>query len=61
MEFTLSHRIRDNGLWTDVKILYIDKKNRNNDQNKHSRSIYAETIHEICQEYGYYDLYSGKK
>lgn len=47
--------IKDCGYWQAVRDLYIDKKNRNNDPYKHSRSIYAETIHEICQKYGYYD------
>lgn len=47
--------IKYNGLWQDVRTLYLDKKNRNNDYHKHSRSIYAETIHQICQKYGYYD------
>lgn len=47
--------IKDNGYWQEVRTLYLDKKNHNNDQHKHSRSIYAETVHEICQRYGYYD------
>ncbi|MBD5470753.1 MAG: hypothetical protein HDR19_06475 [Lachnospiraceae bacterium] len=47
--------INDNGYWQKVRALYLDKKNQNNDPNKHSRSIYAETIHEICQKYGYYN------
>lgn len=47
--------IKDNGYWQEVRTLYLDKKNCNNDQHKHSRSIYAETIHQICQKYGYYD------
>lgn len=46
--------IKDCGYWQDVIDLYLYKKNRNNDPHKHSRSIYAETIHEICQRYGYY-------
>lgn len=47
--------IKDCGYWQDVRELYLYKKNHNNDPHKHSRSIYAETIHEICQKYGYYD------
>lgn len=47
--------IKDCGCWQDVRNLYLYKKNRNNNQHKHSRSVYAETIHEICQKYGYYD------
>ena len=47
--------IKDCGYWQDVRNLYLYKKNHNSDPYKHSRSIYAETIHEICQRYGYYD------
>ena len=47
--------IKDCGYRQKVRDLYIKKKNCNNDLYKHSRSIYAETIHEICQKYGYYD------
>lgn len=47
--------IKDYGYWQDVRELYLYKKNHNNDPHKHSRSIYAETIHEICQKHGYYD------
>lgn len=46
--------IKTNRYWQKVRDLYIDKKNYNTDYYKHSRSIYAETIHEICQKYGYY-------
>lgn len=47
--------VKYNEYWNEMRDLYLDKKNRNNDPHKHSRSIYAETIHEICQKYGYYD------
>lgn len=47
--------IKDNGYWNKMRRLYLNKKNSNTDSHKHSRSIYAETIHEICQKYGYYD------
>lgn len=45
---------KDNKLWTEVRELYLEKKNLNTDKNKKSRSIYAETVHEICQENGYF-------
>ena len=48
--------IRDNGYTGEMRKLYLCKKNFNTDLNKHSRSIYAETVHEICQKYGYYNL-----
>ena len=36
--------LRDNGFWTEVRDVYLDKKNSNDDPDKHSRSLYAETI-----------------
>lgn len=38
---------KDCGYWQDVRDLYLYKKNNNHDPHKHSRSIYAETIHEM--------------
>ena len=39
--------IKNKKLWQKVRDEYIYKKNMNNNPNKHSRSIFAETIHEI--------------
>lgn len=50
-----SEWIKENRYWQEVRDLYLEKKNYNDDYNKHSRSIFAETIHEICQRYGYYN------
>lgn len=47
--------IKDSGYWQKVLELYLYKKNHNNNPHKHSRSIYAETIQDICQKYGYYN------
>ncbi len=47
-----SQWINDRGYWTEMRRLYLKKKNRNSNPHKHSRSIYAETVHEICQKYG---------
>ena len=47
--------LRENGLWQEVRDYYIEKKNRNANPEKHSRSIYAETITEMCQKNGYYE------
>lgn len=44
--------IRNNGYTSEMRKLYLRKKNFNTDLNKHSRSIFAETVHEICQKYG---------
>lgn len=46
--------IKENGLWDALRDLYIGKKNTNDDPNVHSRSIFAMTVHEICQKYGFY-------
>ena len=37
----------------EVKALYLEKKNYNDDSYKKSRSIYAETIHEVYKRYNY--------
>lgn len=47
--------LKDNNLWGYLQDYYIDKKNYNNDSNKHSRSIFAESINEICQKNGCFD------
>ena len=39
--------IKEAGYWQDVRDLYLEKKNNNEDLNKKSRSIFAETINEI--------------
>lgn len=46
---------KENGLWADVRNLYLDKKNFNTVKGKKSRSIFAETVHQICQQNGYYE------
>ena len=46
--------IKKQKLWQQVRDNYIYKKNTNTDGNKKSRSIFAETIHQVCQQNGYY-------
>ena len=46
--------IKKHGLWQQVRDSYIDKKNANTKKKKKSRSIFAETIQQICQQNGYY-------
>lgn len=41
---------KENRLWQKVKTLYLQKKNTNTDIHKKSRSIFAETIHQIYQQ-----------
>lgn len=47
--------IKENDLWDDMRDLYIEKKNKNNDPNVHSRTIFAITVHEVCQRFGFYE------
>lgn len=39
--------IKEAGYWQETRDLYIEKKNNNNDPNKKSRSIFAETITQV--------------
>lgn len=41
--------LKSNGYWGELQDYYIDKKNRNNNPDKHSRSILAESINEMYQ------------
>lgn len=47
--------LKEHDLWGDLLDYYIEKKNRNKNPNKHSRSIFAESINEMCQKNGYFD------
>jgi len=47
--------LKGNGLWQHVLDTYINKKNTNDDEHIHSRTIFAITVHEVCQQNGYYD------
>ena len=46
---------KDNQLWQQVTELYIEKKNENDDPNVHSRTIFANTVHQVCQQNGCFD------
>lgn len=46
---------KENDLWQEVRNIYIEKKNSNTDKRKKSRSIFADTIHQVCQQNGYFD------
>ena len=41
--------------WNAVRERYLKKKNQNQNLHKHSRSLYTETINEICKQYGFDD------
>lgn len=45
--------IKQHGLWQQVRCSYINNKNANTDHNKKSRSIFAETIEQVCRKNGY--------
>ena len=47
--------IKNNGYQDEMRELYLYKKNYNHDQYKHSRALYAESVHIICQRHGFYD------
>lgn len=42
--------LKSNGHWGELQDYYIDKKNCNNNPDKHSRSIFAESINEMYQK-----------
>lgn len=42
--------LKVNGYWGELHIYYIDKKNSNNDSDKHSRSILVESVNEMYQK-----------
>ena len=43
--------LKKNNHWDEVLDVYLDKKNNNDDPNKHSRSLYAETINECYRRH----------
>ena len=45
---------KENDLWNnEVKTLYLQNKNRNNNPHKKSRSIFSQTLNTVCQRNGY--------
>lgn len=48
---TRAEWIRKNGHWNDVRELYLDKKKCNDNPDKRSRSLYAETINEVYKRF----------
>ena len=46
--------LNENGYWGELRDYYKEKKNTNSNPKKHSRSIYAEAITEMCQKQGYF-------
>ena len=42
--------LKRNGYWEELQDYYINKKNINNNPDKHSRSIFAESVNEMYQK-----------
>ena len=52
--FYIEHKIewlKKNGYWNNLRDYYIEKKNCNEDPNKHSRSLLAEAVNEKYSKY----------
>ena len=45
--------LKQKGLWNKVRDYYLYKKDSNDNPDKHSRAIFAETINEMCKKYRY--------
>ena len=42
--------LKNNNYWGELQAYYLDKKNLNNNPDKHSRSIFAESVNEMYQK-----------
>lgn len=47
--------LKENDLWAEVRDRYIKLKNKNEDPNVHSRTMFANAVHQMCQKYGYFE------
>ncbi len=47
--------IKHEDLWQELREMYLKRKNSNNDIHKKSRSLFAESVNNICNEYGYFE------
>ena len=47
--------IKENDLWNEMKQLYLQEKDDNEDEHVHSRSIFASAVHQICQQNGFFN------
>ena len=45
--------LKKQSLWDEVRDTYLYKKNVNTNSDKHSRSLFAETVNEVCVRNGY--------
>lgn len=46
--------VKENDLWDKMRQLYLYLKDNNEDEQIHSRSIFAIAINQICQQYGFF-------
>ena len=45
----------NDNLWDEVRERYIKLKNENEDPDVHSRTIFANAVHQVCQKWGFYE------
>ena len=45
--------LKEQSLWGEVRYIYLYKKNANMNPDRHSRSLFAETVNEVCVRNGY--------
>lgn len=43
--------LKENDLWIKMRQMYLDKKNRNENPDKHSRSLFAEAVNETYRKF----------
>lgn len=46
--------LKKNGLWQELRDYYLYIKNANTNDDIHSRTLFAISVHEMCQKNGYY-------
>jgi len=46
--------LKGQGYWNDLRDYYLYKKNTNTDSNVRSRTLFAISVQELCQKYGYF-------
>jgi len=46
--------LKGQGYWNDLRDYYLYKKNTNSDSNVRSRTLFAISVQELCQKYGYF-------
>ena len=47
--------LKENDLWGEMRELYIVNKNDVRNKSLHSRTVFANTVHQVCQKNGFFD------